>query len=273
MSAPNRKAQKKGWETIDRLFEDAKNVWVVHYSCEHFYVRPEERSARITAIAIRRLDNAQTILFSIRQMAERSGVAVPEIEQHYDRLEREMLNAFFEHVSSYRNTKYLHWNMRDHKFGFAALEDRFRILRGTPFIIPDHQKYGLARLLSDIYGDEYIEHPRFEKLLVKNNMTLMDFLSGEEEAKAFVDRNLVALEQSTQRKVNSIADIASRVHHRTLRTNTSKWKIHGGYIGTFTDWLTEHKGIQAFIALGGIASTVGAVLVIWNLIASPFIDN
>lgn len=41
---------------IDRLFADAANVWVIHYSCESFYDRTDGRSPGITSIAVRKLD-------------------------------------------------------------------------------------------------------------------------------------------------------------------------------------------------------------------------
>ena len=94
MTAPNPKRQKEGWKTLDRIFADAANVWTIHYSCESFYDRPEGRSPRITSIAIRKLDSAQTDSLSIHQVAERQNVPFDEISQRYDELERQMLNEF-----------------------------------------------------------------------------------------------------------------------------------------------------------------------------------
>lgn len=67
MSAPNPTRQKEGWAILDRLFADAENLWIIHYSCESFYDRPEGRSPRITSIALRKLSSAQTTSFSIHQ--------------------------------------------------------------------------------------------------------------------------------------------------------------------------------------------------------------
>ena len=74
MAAPSPKRQREGWATLNRVFEDAANVWVVHYSCESFYDRVEGRSPRITSIALRKLNSAQTVSFSIHQVAERRRV-------------------------------------------------------------------------------------------------------------------------------------------------------------------------------------------------------
>jgi len=40
-------------------------AWVIHYSCESFYDRPNGASPRITSIAVRKLDSGQTLSFSI----------------------------------------------------------------------------------------------------------------------------------------------------------------------------------------------------------------
>lgn len=39
-TAPNPKRQKEARQRLDSLFSDRSNVWVIHYSCESFYDRP-----------------------------------------------------------------------------------------------------------------------------------------------------------------------------------------------------------------------------------------
>jgi hypothetical protein len=230
MTALNPKRQKAGWAKVDGIFADTANVWVIHYSCGSFYDRPNGASPRITSIAVRKLDTGQTLSFSIHQVAEQQGVPFNQIEEHYDALERRMLDAFFAHVGSHRGLKYLHWNMRDINYGFAAIEHRHRVLGGSPVIVDDDKKIDLARLLTDIYGVGYVGHPRLENLLAKNSIKPRDFLTGLQEAQAFESRNFVSLHQSTLRKVDVIANIAERAHDRNLKTNTT-W--------AFRQWLIE----------------------------------
>src|SRR5690606_37556762 len=143
VTAPNPARQRAALTTLDRLFDDLANVWIVHYSCESFYERPEGRSPRVTSIALRKLDSAQTVSFSIHQVAERQRMPSDQIEQHYDELEKEMLSAFFAHIGSHRGMKYLHWSMRDVNFGFQAIEHRFRVLGEEPYVVDDSQKFDL----------------------------------------------------------------------------------------------------------------------------------
>lgn len=260
MSGPNAKKQRAGWETLDRLFAEAANVWVIHYSCESFYDRPNGRSPRITSIAVRKLDSAQTRSFSIHQVAERRNVPSDEIEAHYDSLEREMLDAFYDHVRSFQGMKYLHWNMRDINFGFAAIEHRYRVLGGDPAVIEDERKIDLSRLLIDIFGVGYIGHPRLESLLTKNSIRPLDFLTGAQEAAAFDQRNFVGLHQSTLRKVDVLANIADRAHNRHLKTNTTWWEMHGGRVRSVSVWIAENR----WIALAAsVASIIGLYFVLW----------
>lgn len=254
---PNPRRQRDASATLDRLFSYPANVWVIHYSCESFYDRPDGRSPRVTSIALRKLDSGQTTSFSIHQVAERQGVPFQDIEERYDELEKQTLDEFFEHVGTHRGVQFLHWNMRDINYGFAALEHRHRVLGGRPVSIEDQNKFDLARLLIDIYGAGYIGHPRLSKLLEKNNIRPLDFLNGAEEALAFENRNFVGLHQSTLRKVDVISDIAGRAHDRSLHVNTTWWEMHGGRARSVADWVLDHKGITFFASL---ASIVGLFL-------------
>lgn len=258
LSAPDPRKQKTSRSVIYRLFEDASNVWVTHYSCESFYDRTDGRSPRITSIAVRKLDSGQTVSFSIHQIAELDGIDLSGITEHYDALERKMLDEFFAHVGSHRGMKYLHWNMRDINYGFAAIEHRYRVLGGEPpFIIPDENKFDLARLLIDVYGVGYTGHPRLTTLLEKNKIQPRDFLNGASEAEAFEQGNYVGLHQSTLRKVDMLANIAGRAQDRSLKTNTTRWEMHGGRVRTFINFAAESRPFQLTT---GIASIVGLII-------------
>jgi hypothetical protein len=259
VTAPNRARQKAGWATLAQILNESKNCWVIHYSCESFYDRRDGRSPRITSIAVRKVDTAQTVSFSIHQIAERRKVQLDRIEEHYDDLEREMLAEYFAHVGAHRGMKYVHWNMRDINYGFAAIEHRYRVLGGDPVIIGDDAKIDLARLFIDIYGVGYAGHPRMESLLAINEIKPLNFMTGAQEAEAFDNRNFVGLHQSTLRKVDVIANVLSRAQDRTLQTNTGWWEMHGGGLRTFIQWLAENKLLALIIAV------VSLIVGVWAL--------
>ena len=243
MTAANPTQQKVARSNLDTIFANASNVWVIHYSCESFYDRPEGRSPRITSIALRKLDTAQTISFSIHKIAETRRVPFSDINRSYDCLEKEMLQDFYLHLKNFQQMQYLHWNMRDSNYGFQAIEHRFRILGGKDdelFAVDDRNKTDLARLLIDIYGLGYIGHPRLGKLLEKNGISRLDFLTGKQEATAFEEKEFVKLHQSTLRKVDVMANIAGLARDRSLKTNANWWDMHGGRVMWAWNWVTEH---------------------------------
>jgi len=80
-----------------------------------------------------------------------------------------------------------------------------------------------------------------ENLLVKNSITPINFMTGKQEANAFENRNFVGLHQSTLKKVDVLANLATRAHDRNLKTNTTWWEMHGGHLRTIIEWIIEIK--------------------------------
>jgi hypothetical protein len=233
-------------------------VSAIHYSCESFYDLPDGRSPRITSIAISNLDNAQTESFSIHQMAELRGTAMTKeaIEPLYNELEREMLDDFYTYVKGQLTQTFLHWNMRDKNFGFQAIEHRYCVLGGSPLIVPDDRKVDLSRLFIDLYGVGYIGHPRLENLLVKNHIAARDFMTGKQEAEAFVAGKYVDLHRSTLRKVDVFCNLASRSHDEKLQT-LATWKEAHGISWEAVSFLAKKHPIYTTVTvLGGLAGAI-----------------
>ncbi len=221
------KKYKEAKKIIEDLVDSPELRLIVHYSCESFYNIKEGRTPRITSIAVRFLKTAQTKTFSIHKIAEIKKINFDEIENHYDELEKEMLEEYFEFAKDHKDYTWIHWNMRDINYGFEAIENRFLVLGGTPFRIKDDKKIDLARTLIDKYGIKYIGHPRLQKLLEKNNMTALNLLTGADEAIAFEKKEYVKLHQSTLRKVDVIENILRRSAIGDLKTNSKIIDIYG----------------------------------------------
>jgi hypothetical protein len=235
---------KRAKSQLEEIFQTPENTVVIHYSCESFYDRVDPHSPRVTSIAVRNLDSGQTRSFSIHLVAERRGL-LDCIENHYDELEHKMLVDFFEYMNVTQHCKWLHWNMRDANYGFEALENRLKALGGEPLHLDERNRFDLSRILIGIYGVAYVGHPRLEKLLALNHITPLDFLTGAQEAKAFVDKEFVKLHQSTLRKVDVLANIADRAHRGDLITLASWWEQNGQSIKRCVEWLKEHWLISA----------------------------
>jgi hypothetical protein len=262
MNTRNRLQRRRtALSTIDELFRQPSIVNCIHYSSEGFFDKQDGRSARITSIAVRNLASGHTDSFSIHLVAERSGIDIQGIEGQYDRLEKKMLDEFFEFVLYHSNFFWIHWNMRDVNFGFPAIEHRYRVLGGNPVLIPEARRVDLSVALYSIYGRGYIGHPRLQQLVEQNSITSIDFLSGADEAAAFASRSYVRLHQSTLRKVDIISNIAYRTWDGTLKTN-AKWRdVYGSTIAGFVEAVSDHWFYKVLGFIGILASLIGVLLV------------
>lgn len=214
--------RKKACEVLKDIDRNPTNYLIIHYSCESFYDITDGKTPRVTSIAIRSYESGQTDSFSIHKVAERNHISVANIEENYDKLERQMLTEYFEFVKEHKGFKWIHWNMRDINYGFKAIEYRYEVLGGSPVVIEDNCKVDLSRLLIQKYGVKYIGHPRMEKLIQLNHIEPKDYLNGKDEAAAFENKDYIKLHQSTLRKVDVFANLIDRAIQNTLQTN-AKW--------------------------------------------------
>ncbi len=257
------KKRKLARGQLEKIFSTPEHTLIIHYSCESFYDRNNPLSPRVTSIAVRNLDSGQTKSFSIHLVAERIG-HLNSIDQHYDELEKAMLEDFFLTVSKRQHCQWVHWNMRDANYGFEALENRLCALGGTiSDTVPELNRIDLSRILVSIYGTKYISHPRLENIIRHNRITSKDFLTGKEEAAAFENKEFVKLHQSTLRKVDVLASIAERAYANDLDTLSTWWDKNGHSIKEWGELIKEHWLISTIV---GLVSVISTVIKIWHWI-------
>lgn len=254
--------RKKAEKSIEEVHSNISHALVIHYSCESFYNITDGRTPRITSIAIRNLDNGQTESFSIHKVAEIKSVAQEDIASRYDELEKEMLDEYFQYISRHTGFTFVHWNMRDINYGFAAIEHRYKVLQGNPEKIPDNKKFDLPKILIALYGKNYIghgNHGRFLNLLEYNNITIKDALNGEDEANAFTNGEYIKLHQSTLRKVDCMSTIYHQALDGTLKTEAKWVDRYGVHPKIIIELIKEHwvYGLVSFsLAIFGIVKLI-----------------
>ena len=229
------KKRKSTQNKMDDLWDNSNSSLVIHYSCESFYDTEEGRTPRVTSVAIRNLASGQTESFSIHKVAEQRQLPFSEIDERYDELEREMLDEFFDFVRSHQHFNWVHWNMRDISYGFAAIEHRYRVLGGKPIAIAEDRKFDLARALVSLYGVGYIGHPRLETLVQKNSITDMGFL-------------------------DILANIFGRTADGSLKTNASWIDKYGAHPRVFVELIREHwlwSAVVIITVITGLAGRAG----------------
>jgi hypothetical protein len=219
------KDHKEANSIFSSIQEEKSLYFIIHYSCESFYGITDGRTPRITSIAVRSYKSGQTDSFSIHKTAEIQHIT--NISEHYDELERKMLDNYFEYIRIHQDYKWIHWNMRDINYGFKAIEHRYQVLGGEPTLIPDDKKIDIARLMIQKYSVQYVGNPRMEKLYKLNKIKPLDWLSGADEAKAFENKEYIRLHQSTLRKVDIIANLLERAANNTLITESKWYQIYG----------------------------------------------
>src|SRR5699024_11168844 len=136
-------------------------------------------------------------------------------------IERKMLDDFFDFVVNHKDHYiWIHWKMRDNNFGFHAIEHRYKVLGGDPFVIPDSNKICLGNLIADRYTKDYAPHPRMKSLYELNGIDPKDFLTGKEEAKAFENKEYNKLSHSTASKVGLFSDFLTLLFDDNLKVKT-----------------------------------------------------
>jgi hypothetical protein len=248
------KKVRRAKEKLSKLFEHRRIVLLIHYSCESF-VENTKGSHKVTSIAVRNLDSAQTHSFSIFQVSEE--LREKDIDGNFEKIEKKLLENLFIFMERHKEYLWVHWNMRDINYGFSALEHRLRALGGIPFVLADEVKFDLPRILHERYGKSYAPHPRLQSLVEMNEITEKDFLNGEQEGEAFKKGDYLRLHQSTLRKVDAFDGILGRIEENDLKVASSFFEIYGLSPEGIIKTIKEHWFIS-FLAV--ISIVVGACL-------------
>lgn len=247
-------------EKLNKIATNLEHVLIIHYSCESFFNIKDGRTPRITSIAIQNAKTSQTESFSIHKIAEIDNISIDDIENHYDSLEKKMLNEYFDYIEKREQYTFIHWNMRDINYGFSAIEHRYQVLGGKPFKISDDKKLDFAIVLIDIYTKSYSGHGefgRFYNLIKINDITNRAMLNGKQEAEAFKDGNFIGLHQSTLRKVNCLSDILYKTLDKSLITEAKFKDVYGVYPKALVEYVKDHW-VWGLIVI--LAITVGFTL-------------
>ncbi len=250
---------RKGFDEINNKRD---MFLVIHYSCESFYDIKDGRTPRITSIAVRNFSTGQTHSFLIHKSAEQSHVPVEDISSKHDELEKQMLDEYFDFVKSRHGYSFIHWNMRDINYGFQAIEHRYKVLGGEPFLIDDSRKFDIARSLISLYGVAYAPHGdygRLHSLLDINKITAKDLLHGKGEADAFEEKEFIKLHQSTLQKVGVMANILERVLDGSLKTNASWKDAKGIHPAVVIEVVSEHWAWSPVLLVVGAVGLVASL--------------
>lgn len=247
---------------VNKAFENAHQTYLIHYSCESFYDNESGQSRRVTSIAVRYLSSAQTHSWSIHKSAELLK-CLDAISENLDLLEKHMLDDYFNFLRTNSNYMFIHWNMRDEAYGFQAIEHRYRVLNGEPYLLQDDKKLDLARVLVALYGRSYAPHisksgrkGRLMSLIELNGIADTDALPGALEAEAFKEGNYLELHRSTLRKVDAFANIIDRLHSNQLKTDAKFLDRYGIHPVAIIEVIKNHPMYTLLVIVTALISFV-----------------
>ncbi len=258
MAPPNPARQREARHRLDDFLAHPPAVWTIHYACQSFAQGQRLGSPRVTSIAARNLAQGETASFSIDTEAELARLAPEDVPANLDRLERALLDGFYQFLVANRAMRFLHWSMRDANYGFAALEHRYRLLGGAPISIAESQKLDLSKLFVDLYGAGYAGPSPRRTLAEANRLPLLGYLDGEDEAAHFEQGNYRAVRNSTLAKVKLHADLAELAHARALRTEANWWMLNVGRVREAYEMFERNPLIAlASVLFAGLSTGLG----------------
>lgn len=242
-------------ERAGQIYAERRRAFVIHYCCESF--NTPNGQARITAVAVRNLYDGQTTCWTIHGEAQKKRTQVTNLNQ----LERRVLDGLKGFLKQYDDCTFIHWNMRDTKFGFGHLHHRAAVLGCKLHKIQDSQKFDLSSALYRHFGDNHSpdvsasgKPGRLFALAELNKINTLGALAGAEEPVAFSEGNYAALEGSLLRKLDMLSNIFTKLHQGQLK-HTAPWRetwgmsLGVGLHSMLNHWLT--KLVIAFSLLGG----------------------
>jgi hypothetical protein len=221
-------------KTVEGLENNPSQALLIHYSRQNLMDNESGiATPRIIAIMVKSVDGGQTECFAIHHEAEKADILLENITNYYDLLEERLLRAFNAFVKANRNCKWIHWDMNDVHFSFEAIRHRYCVMveeEGKDFQeISLQNRVNLNSLLKEIHGDDYEIEPVFENLMKSNNHGVCkhDFLTMEDEAKAFIKLEFPLILKSLVCKVDFLTEILNKTIENSLSiSNTKSSKKH-----------------------------------------------
>jgi len=195
-------------------------LYAIHYSQE-LQANSAAQTPPTSAIVVQQVLTGQQLTFAAFQIAEQRGIPPADFLAHLPALEKQLLANFFDFVARTPAAVWLHWAMRQPRFGFEVLAQRARIHGLTPAEIPVAQRFDLSSYLKRRFGDDYAPHPRFWSVLARNDLLGPDLLNEEAAAASWAQGEYARLIVSLSSKVDAVADLFDHVRRGTFKVAPS----------------------------------------------------
>lgn len=199
------------------------HLYAIHYSQE-LQANSPAQTPPVSAIVVQQVLSGQQQTFAAFQVAERRGISPTDFLTHLPELEKPLLKNFFAFVAQTPDALWLHWGMRNSRFGFEVLAQRARLHSIVPVDIPWQRRFDLSSYLKRRFGDDYVPHPRFWNALKRNGLRHPDLLNEPAAAAAWARGEYARLIVSLSCKVDGIVNLFERARKKTFQTSLSASK-------------------------------------------------
>lgn len=234
-------------QQLGAIFAAPERAYAIHYALQRLRRDQTHDAPPVAAIALRCVGTGRERVFSLKQEAEAAGldIARPMEPARLVALEYSLLFKFYDFLETSRERLFVHWYMRDERFGFPALAARYRRVlaeisdalygarstaaaapygfSGTPpsfpVLLAEASRVDLAQTMLDIYG---IGPVGLRELAQSNNLSLADMIEGVNEPAAFQQGNHAHLAWSSATKARLICELAALAWRGTLRPPRSR---------------------------------------------------
>ena len=197
---------------LRQALDRAESIMAVHYASGNLY-KAKDNPVPVTCISVTDLASGSTRAFSL------SDIRGDTLEYR----ETELLTEFFEFLNEHQDAKLIHWNMDKADYGFSALASRYRWLSDAApgYRPPSDRLFDLDQILTDLYGEGYVPHPKLPNLASLNRLSQRYWLAGKDEADKADTQDYGAIQGSTSEKCRAIAQLFRLLADGALVTQDS----------------------------------------------------
>lgn len=269
--------------THDKSAHPGSPAFVIHYALQQLRRDHADSSPPVAAIVLYDITNGAGRVFSIKAEAEKAAIDLMTVRdpEVMTRLEFSLLFNFNEFLTNNSNARFVHWYMRDEKFGFVALEERYRrVLADTnehlfgtrstapanaygygqgpapfPVRVPEERRVDLAAIIKAIHGGGPIG---LRELADRNGLSHEELIPGEQEPGAFERGNHARLQWSTSIKTRLIAQILRLTLEGTLTVAPRQTQAGPRPIRVFVNYRREDTEAAAGRLHDKLSTMIGA---------------
>lgn len=228
-------------QKLEAAFANPRRTFSIHYALQRLRRDASDTLPPVAAVALRNLATGEQTMFSMSSAAEAAGIdlrAAPGADRMLH-LEYALLFGFNDFLARHADCRFVHWYMRDARFGFEALGARYRFvaaqvmdglyggrntasaalfgygrsLLDVAIEIERPRRVDLASILRRIFG---IYPVQLRELAEANGLSLAELIDGKDEPAAFAHGKHARLAWSSATKARLIAELAELAQRGTL---------------------------------------------------------